>query len=229
MKKTTDMIKSALAQGQSAFSEYDSKQFLSSYGIPVNREVIARDADSAASEAVKIGFPVVLKASGPKLFHKTEVGGIALNLRSVEEVKKEGKRLLKIQGSEALLVQEMVMGTRELVCGLTKDPQLGPCVMFGVGGIFTELLNDVAFRIAPLTNWDALEMLQEIRTRKIMESFRGEAAVEVELLSKTLVTLGEIGLKFEDVSEIDINPFKIRSDGKPVAVDALIVLKKTNL
>ncbi|HYA13189.1 MAG TPA: acetate--CoA ligase family protein [Syntrophales bacterium] len=229
MKKPMDMIKGALAQGQFALSEYDSKQFLSSYGIPVNREVIAGDAYSAAAEAVKIGFPVVLKASGPKLFHKTEVEGIALNLRTVEEVKKEGQRLLKIQGSEALLVQEMVMGTRELVCGLTKDPQLGPCVMFGVGGIFAELLNDVAFRIAPLTNWDALEMLQEIRSRKIMEPFRGEAAVEVELLSKTLVTLGEIGLKFEDVSEIDINPFKVRSDGKPVAVDALIVLKETNL
>jgi len=123
----------------------------------------------------------------------------------------------------------MVIGARELVCGLTNDTQLGPCVMFGVGGIFTELLNDVVFRIAPLTTWDAQEMIQEIRSRKIMEPFRGEAAIEVDLLCKTLVTLGEIGLKFEDVSEIDINPFKIRSDGKPVAVDALIILKKTNL
>jgi len=229
MKKSMDMINGALARGQSALSEYDSKRFLSRYGIPVSREVIAGDADSAAAEAVKIGFPVVLKASGPKLFHKTELGGIALNLTSEGEVKKEGARLMKIQGCEALLVQEMVKGARELVCGLTKDPQLGPCVMFGVGGIFTELLDDVAFRIAPLTIWDAREMMQEIRSRKIVEPFRGEAAIEVDILSKTLVALGMIGLQFEDVSEIDINPFKVRSDGKPVAVDALVVLKKTNL
>ena len=155
------------------------------------------------------------------------MGGIVLNLISEGEVKKEGERLLKIQGCEALLVQEMVKGARELVCGLTKDPQLGPCVMFGVGGIFTELLDDVAFRIAPLTTWDAREMMHEIRSRRITEPFRGEAAVEVDILSKTLVALGKIGLEFEDVCEIDINPFKVRPDGKPVAVDALIILKKT--
>ncbi len=226
MKEPMDMIQGALARGQSVLGEYDSKRFLSCYGIPVSREMIAGNADSAVAEAVKIGFPVVLKASGAQLFHKTEIGGIALNLGSIEEVKKEGERLLKIQGCDALLVQEMVKGARELVCGLTRDPQLGPCVMFGLGGIFTELLDDVAFRIAPLTSWDVREMMQEIRSRKIIEPFRGEAAVDINILSKTLVVLGEIGLQFEEISEIDINPLKIRSDGKPVAVDVLIVLKK---
>lgn len=221
-----DMIQGALARGQSVLSEYDSKRFLSCYGIPVSREMIAGNADSAVAEAVKIGFPVVLKASGAQLFHKTEIGGIALNLGSIEEVKKEGERLLKIQGCDALLVQEMVKGARELVCGLTRDPQLGPCVMFGLGGIFTEILDDVTFRIAPLTSWDVREMMQEIRSRKIIEPFRGEAAVDIDILSKTLVVLGEIGLQFVEISEIDINPLKIRSDGKPVAVDVLIVLKK---
>ena len=221
-----NLLKEAMAKGQATLSEYDSKRFLSCFGIPVCGESLAESPDLAAAEAVKIGFPVVLKASGADLTHKTEVGGIALNLGSIEEVKKEGERLLKIKGCEALLVQEMVKGARELVCGLTRDPQLGPCVMFGLGGIFTELLNDVAFRIAPLTSWDAREMMQEIRSRKIIEPFRGEAAVDIDILSKTLVALGEIGLQFEEVSEIDINPLKIRFDGKPVAVDALIVLKK---
>jgi acetate---CoA ligase (ADP-forming) subunit beta len=226
MKEPMDIIQGALARGQLALSEYDSKRFLSCFGIPVSGESLAENPHLAAAEAVEIGFPVVLKASGADLTHKTEVGGIALNLGSIEEVKKEGERLLKIKGCEALLVQEMVKGARELVCGLTRDPQLGPCVMFGLGGIFTELLNDVAFRIAPLTSWDAREMMQEIRSRKIIEPFRGEAAVDIDILSKTLVALGEIGLQFEEISEIDINPLKIRSDGKPVAVDALIVLKK---
>lgn len=225
MKDPVNLIKEALARGQSALNEYDSKRFLSSFGIPVIREGIVRDAASAAAEAGKIGFPVVLKASGKNLFHKTEVGGVVLNIRSEEEVKEESRRLLKIQGCEALLVQEMVKGDRELVCGLTRDAQFGPCVMFGLGGILTELLGDVVFRIAPLTPWDAQEMMQEIRSREIIERFRGEPAVDKDALVQTLVALGEIGLQYEDVLEIDINPLKIRSNGRPVSVDALVVLK----
>jgi acetate---CoA ligase (ADP-forming) subunit beta len=220
-----DLIKEGLSRGQSALSEHVSKQFLSSFGIPVTREVIAPDAGSAAAEAEKIGFPVVLKATGASLFHKTEIGGVVLNLRSQEEIKKEGQRLLRIGGCEALLVQEMVKGERELVCGLTRDPQFGPCVMFGLGGILTELLNDVVFRVAPLTSWDARDMMEEIQGRKILDPFRGEAAADLETLSQTLIALGQIGLQYEEVAEIDINPLKIRSNGKPVAVDALVALK----
>ena len=220
-----NLIKGALARGQPALSEYDSKRFLSSFGIPVIREGIVPDAESAAAEALKIGFPVVLKVTGRNLFHKTEVGGVVLNLRGEEEVKEESGRLLKIQGCEALLVQEMVKGDRELVCGLTRDAQFGPCVMFGLGGILTELLGDVVFRIAPLNPWDAQEMMEEIRARKIIEPFRGEPAVDMDILVQILVALGEIGLQYGDVLEIDINPLKIRSNGKPVSIDALVVLK----
>lgn len=219
-----DIIKEALGRGQAVLSEHDSKQFCSSLGIPVCLEAITYNADSAATEAVKIGFPVVLKASGKNLFHKTDVGGIALNLRSRGEVKKESHRLLKIPGCEALLVQEMVTGDRELVCGLIRDAQFGPCVMFGIGGILTEVFQDVVFRVAPLTSWDAQEMVREIRNKKIIEPFRGQAAIDIDLMSQILVTLGEIGLRYEDVQAIDINPLKIRSDGRPVAVDALVAL-----
>jgi acetyl-CoA synthetase (ADP-forming) len=225
MKSPSNLIQEALAKGQSALSEYDSKRFLSCFGIPVCQETIVSDADSAANEAAKIGFPVVLKACGTHLTHKTEAGGVVLNLRGKGEVKKEGQRLLKIKECEALLVQEMVLGHRELVCGLTKDSQLGPCVMFGLGGVLTEVLEDVVFRIAPLTSWDAKEMIQEIRSRKILEPFRGEYAVDLEVLSRTLVALGEIGLQYEEVAGVDINPLKIRPNGKPVSVDALVVLK----
>ncbi|MFC1903721.1 acetate--CoA ligase family protein [Chloroflexota bacterium] len=219
-----EIIKEALARGQTALSEYDSKKFCASLGIPVCRETVAPDADSAVAEAVKIGFPVVLKATGEKLFHKTEVGGVALNLTGEEEVRQEGQRLRQIPGSDALLVQEMVPGGRELVCGLTRDAQFGPCVMFGLGGIFTEVFQDVVFRVAPLTVFDAREMVSEIRHRGIIDAFRGEAAVDVAALSRILVTLGEIGLKYEGIQSVDINPLKIRPDGKPVAVDALVAL-----
>ena len=207
-------------------NEYDAKRFLSCFGIPVNREVIAHSADSAALQAAKIDFPVVLKACGPRLFHKTEVGGVVLNLRSSDQVREAGERLMKIDGCQELLVQEMISGDRELVCGFTRDEQFGPCVMFGFGGIFTELINDAVFRIAPLSTGDALEMAKELRTQKLISLFRGQAAVDMEMLSKILVALGEIALQFEKVIQIDINPLKSRPDGKLVAVDALVVLQE---
>jgi len=220
-----DIIKKARARGQSALSEYDAKCFLSCFGIPVNREALAKDSDSAAAEAAKIGFPVVLKASGASLFHKTDVGGIVLNLRTQDQVREASERLLKIDGCDALLVQEMVSGARELVCGLTRVDPFGPCVMFGVGGIFTELIKDAVFRIAPFTLGDACKMVKEIRTQKLIDSFRGQYGVDMNELSHVLVALGEIGLQCDDILQVDINPLKIGTDGKLTAVDALIVLR----
>jgi len=219
-----DAIERAVARGLAALNEYDAKCFLSALGIPVTREKLAPTADEAAVAAGGIGFPVVLKASGTNLLHKTEVGGVSLNLKTEQEVRDEGRRLLRIPGCEAVLVQEMVRGDRELVCGLTREPQLGPCIMFGLGGIFTETLDDAVFRVAPLTTTDALEMLREIRSAKILESFRGQPAADTDALAKILVAVGEIGLRYEAIREIDLNPIKIRPNGSPVAVDALISL-----
>jgi acyl-CoA synthetase (NDP forming) len=219
-------ISKALAQGRTGLSEHESKEFLRDFGIPVSREEIALDPESAVVCASQIGFPVALKASGSALFHKTEVDGVVLNLRGDDDVKREAGRLLRIPGCESLLVQEMVKGGRELVCGLTRDDLYGPCVMFGLGGILTEVLEDTVFRLVPLTDWDAREMVTEIRGAKILGAFRGEAAVDTNLLTRTLIALGEVALKHEEVHGIDINPLKIRSDGKPVAVDALVLLKR---
>ena len=124
----------------------------------------------------------------------------------------------------AVLVQEMIRCKRELAMGLTRDPQFGPCVMFGLGGIFTEILKDVSFRVAPLEKQDALAMMQEIRGRKILGAIRGMAAVDLDLLAEILVTIGRIGLENDRIKEIDVNPLMI-SNGKPVAVDALVVLE----
>ncbi|MCH8865191.1 MAG: acetate--CoA ligase family protein, partial [Chloroflexi bacterium] len=219
-----EIIREALARGQAALNEYDSKLVCSALGIPVCREVTAGDVESAAAEAAKIGFPVVLKTVGEKLLHKTEAGAIALNLTDAGAVRREGRRLLKIKGSQALLVQEMVGGARELVCGLTRDDQFGPCVMFGLGGILTEVFRDVVFRVAPLTEWDAREMISEIRHQKILETFRGEKAVDRDQLVQILVALGNMARQYPAVESVDINPLKIRPDGRPVAVDALVIL-----
>ena len=219
-----DLIERAVARGLAALNEYDAKCFLSELGVPVTREKLAPTADEAAVAAAAIGFPVVLKVSGPTLLHKTEVGGVSLNLKTEQEVRDEGRRFLRIPGCEAVLVQEMVQGDRELVCGLTRDPLHGPCVMFGLGGIFTETLDDAVFRVAPITTTDALEMLREIRSAKILKSFRGQSTADTHALATILVAVGEIGLRYEAIREIDLNPIKIRSDGSPVAVDALISL-----
>ena len=110
-----------------------------------------------------------------------------------------------------------------LLGNLTRDPQFGPCVMFGLGGIFTEVLEDVAFRVAPLTRWDAMDMMEDIKAKKILDEFRGQPAVDKEVLADILMAVGKIGLENDDVKEIDINPLKILA-GKPIAVDALVVI-----
>jgi acetyl-CoA synthetase (ADP-forming) len=221
------LLDEAIAKGQTTLTEHAAKRFLAGHGVPVSRETLVSDADAAADAAVRLGFPVVVKASGVSLQHKTEVGGIALNLRSPEDVRREGRRLAAIPGCEGLLVAEMVQGDRELACGLTRDPQFGPCVMLGLGGILTEALGDAVFRVAPLTAPDALEMLQEIRAAKLLGPFRGQASANREALAGILVALGGIGLRHPEIREIDLNPVKIRPDGEPVAVDALVALAPT--
>ena len=123
-----------------------------------------------------------------------------------------------------MLVQQMVAGDRELMAGLVRDPQFGPCVLFGLGGIYTEALEDVAFRVAPLSRWDARQMMDELRGGKLLDAFRGMPPVDRGALADILITLGTIGLENPAIREIDINPLKIRADGQPIAVDALIIL-----
>jgi acyl-CoA synthetase (NDP forming) len=213
----------SVAAGQDALTEFAAKQFLAAHGIPIPREALAPDAEAAADAATRLGFPVAVKASGPGLAHKTEVGGIALNLRAAEDVRREGRRLLAVPGCDGLLVAEMVPGVREVVCGLMRDPNFGPCVMFGVGGVLTEALEDAVFRVAPLTQADAMDMLHQIRATKLLGAFRGEAPADLEALAAILTGLGEIACTHPEIAAIDLNPVKIRPDGAPVAVDALVL------
>jgi acetyl-CoA synthetase (ADP-forming) len=214
----------ASSESRGALSEHEAKKFLLSCGIPICRGEIADNVDAAAQLATRIGFPVVLKASGRKLLHKTDIGGVVTDLRREEEVIEAGKRLLEIPGCEALSVQEMVEGDREFVCGMVRDDHFGPCVMFGIGGIFTEIIQDVEFRLAPITEADAMDMILGLRNNSMLGPIRGQPAVDTDVLSNALLSLSEIGLEHLEIEQIDINPMKIRTTGKPVAVDALIIL-----
>ena len=220
------LIEDALKRGAKSLSEYESKLLLAEYGIPITREGIVTTAEDAVKKAAEIGFPVVLKGSGEAISHKTEMNLISLNLKDKEDVRQAFKELTTNPKAKVkeILVQQMVKGDRELMVGLTRDSQFGPCVMYGLGGIFTEILEDVAFRVAPLTHWDALDMMNDIKGKKILEAFRGKPAVDREMLADILLALGQIGLDHEKVHEIDINPLKL-IDGKPVAVDALVVFE----
>ncbi|HPI91665.1 MAG TPA: acetate--CoA ligase family protein [Deltaproteobacteria bacterium] len=222
------IIEEALKRGDKALNEYESKQLLDAYAIPVTKEFVATSIKEALTFAHQIGYPVVLKGSSRTLTHKTEHRLIELGIDSDEALEKAYKALEE-RGKgqlDGILVQQMVKGERELVAGLIRDPQFGPCVMFGLGGIFTEVLKDVTFRVAPLEMRDAFEMMDEIKAKKLLDQFRGKPAVNREVLAKALVNLGRIGLEVEAVAEIDINPMIIHED-MPVAVDALVVLRDT--
>jgi len=220
-----NIIEEAVKRGAKTLSEHESKLFLAEHGIAVTREVVVSTEENAVLAAEDIGYPVVLKGSGEALSHKTEMNLIAIDMRSEAEVREAFQRLTSNPEVtvEEVLVQQMVKGDRELVIGLTRDDQFGPCVMFGLGGIFTEILEDISFRVAPLRRVDAMEMMDDIRGKKILDAVRGKASVDREVLADILVSLGQIGLDYEKIREIDINPLKIL-DGKPIAVDALVVL-----
>lgn len=221
-----DLINVALDKGQKALSEYESKQFLNAYGIPITREALATSPEDAVSAAETIGYPVALKACSPQLMHKSESGVIELGIKDESGVKSAFQKISGLVNSDldGILVQEMISGQRELVMGLNRDPQFGPCVMFGLGGILTEVLNDTAFRVAPIDEIDALDMISEIRSRAILEAFRGQAPADQKTLCNSLIALAEIGLKYESIAEIDVNPMMIIPDGRVVAVDALVIM-----
>ena len=223
--RTQNIIRAALASGQRTLSEYDAKRILKAYGVPVSREVLVSSATQAKAAATRIGYPVVLKACSANAAHKTEKGLIALNLFSQKALTEAYAALKKRAGrgyDGAFLVQEMVMGAREIMIGMHRDPSFGPSVMFGLGGIFTEILHDVAFRVAPIRKRDAREMMRAIRGHRILDAVRGMPAVDGDVLSHALMAVGQIALDHPEIAEIDINPLIVRG-AKPIAVDALVV------
>ncbi|MDP8256535.1 MAG: acetate--CoA ligase family protein [Candidatus Alcyoniella australis] len=220
-----DIIASARAAGLESLTEHDAKKLIKAYDVPITPEQVVQDADAALAAAQQIGYPVALKATGAKLLHKTEHKAIRLGIDDDDELRQAADELLAadIPGREGLLVQKMIGEGRELLVGMTRDPQFGPVVAFGLGGVFTEILKDVALRVAPLDKVDALEMIDQIRGRKILDEFRGMPAVDRDRLAQILINVGTLALELPDVAELDINPLMIGPEG-PLAVDALVRL-----
>jgi acyl-CoA synthetase (NDP forming) len=216
------------ADGERTLSEHASKALVAGYGVPVAREAPAADAEAAARAATEIGFPVVVKLCGDAIAHKTERNLVRLGLADAAAVRAAAVELLALRrpgdGDATLLVAEMVRGRRELIAGVVRDPQFGPCVMLGLGGILAEAVGDVVFAAAPLTATEARRMVGGLgAARRLLEAFRGEPAADRDALAAILVGLGRLATERADVRSVDLNPLIVR-DGKPVAVDALVVL-----
>jgi acyl-CoA synthetase (NDP forming) len=221
-----ELVRRAKERGKTALTEAESKEVLRHYGVPVVGEALASIPQEAAAKAAGIGFPVVLKGLGAKLTHKTERGLVRLNLKDRDEVLAAAEAVAASAGAdlEGFLVQPMLPGRREFVAGLFHDVQFGPVVMFGLGGVFTEALDDVVFRLAPLDEKDAGEMIEELRSAKHLGPFRGEKSADREALARVLVGLSRLSLEMPDITEIDINPLLVGPDGRVTAVDALVIL-----
>jgi acyl-CoA synthetase (NDP forming) len=220
------LLEQAKKEGRTALTEAEAKRVLNLYGVPVVKESVATTPEEATRLAETFGFPVVLKGLGTKLTHKTERGLVHLNLKNRQEVLDAAQAVEQSAGNdlEGYLVSPMLKGRREFVAGMFCDPQFGPIIMFGLGGIFTESLGDVVFRVAPLEEREAESMLDELRTTQLLGPFRGDAAVCRKEIVKTLVALSRLSLDWETITEVDINPLLVGSDGHVTAVDALIIV-----
>ncbi len=202
---------------------------LEAYGIKVAPYGIAKTVQEAKEIAEKIGYPVVLKVISPDVIHKTDVGGIKLNVNENEiedafsEILSNVKNYVPEARIDGILVQKMVKDGKELIVGMKRDPQFGPLLMFGMGGIYVELLKDVSFRIAPITRKDAYEMIKEIKAYKILRGLRGEKPVDIDAIVDLLLRISKISIEHPEIFEIDLNPIKVFENGY-VVVDFRMVL-----
>jgi len=223
-----------LAEGNRSLTEHQGKQLLSLYDIPITKEDVATSEEHALKIVKEIGYPVAMKIDSPDILHKTEAGGLKLNINDDDGLVKAYNEILdncrkydskaKIGG---VLIQEMVKGGTEVIVGVNNDPQFGPTIMFGLGGIFVEILKDVSLRVAPIAREDAMSMIQEIKGYKVLAGARGQAKADINAIADVLVKVSHMALELEDqVAELDINPLLVLPEGQGVRVADALVIKK---
>jgi acetyl-CoA synthetase (ADP-forming) len=215
--------------GRRMLPEPAAAEILGSWGIPYVEHGVATGAEEAALIAARIGYPVVLKIVSADVIHKTEVGGVLVGLGDEASMIDGYETLLRRVGSnspqarlDGVLVARQVVSARELIVGGIRDATFGPTVMVGLGGIFAEALDDVAFRVAPLRHQDGLDMLRELRSVPVLGAFRGEGPVDLDALAGILVKVGDLLLAHSEIAEIDLNPVAV-SENRCVALDARVV------
>lgn len=222
----------ARSEGRVNLGEMEARQVLEAYGIAVPQSPVAQSAEEAAKHAQEIGFPVVMKIISPDILHKSDIGGVRVGIRDPQEAM-DAYELMMLRvhryapdaSLRGVFVQEMVEGAREVIVGSTRDPQFGPLVMFGLGGIYVEVLKDVSFRVAPFGERHARQMIEEIRSAPLLRGARGERPCDVDAIADCLLVVSQMVTEFPDIVEMDINPLKVGELGAgAVAVDARITI-----
>ncbi len=227
------IIRKSISEGRDQLTTLESIDVLNAYGIRACKYGLATSKQQAISIADSIEYPVVMKMTSKTTSHKTDVGGVIVNIQSPEQLGEEYDALMErlekaglLEGLEGVIIQEMVKGNREMVCGIATDPQYGPMMMFGLGGVFIEVMKDVTFRIAPLTDVDAMEMIKSVKAYKLLEGARGTKPAQIDQIQETLLRLSQLVNDFKFIDELDINPLLIsEKTGEGIAVDGRIKVR----
>jgi acetate---CoA ligase (ADP-forming) subunit beta len=231
MDKTTRIISQALAEDRKVLLETEAKTICMEYCIPVTSFCLAKNEAEATRFAEQMGFPVVLKIVSPQIIHKSDAGGVILNLTSTAEVQSGYSKIIENANKYnptaqivGVSVQEMAPKSTEVIVGALKDSQFGQTLMFGLGGIFVELLKDVAFRIAPITEADAQEMISEVKAYPILKGYRGSPSVDIKAIADVLLNTSRLVMDYPEIKELDLNPVIAYEKGVKT-VDARIILE----
>ncbi|HIU84960.1 MAG TPA: acetate--CoA ligase family protein, partial [Candidatus Aphodousia gallistercoris] len=231
--KAQRIMQQSRDEGRLQLTTRESIDVLDAYGVRVCRSGFACSEDEAVAIADRIGYPVVMKMTSKTTSHKTDVGGVRVNIGSAEALRDQYRDLIAklkerglLEGLEGVIIQEMVKGNREMVCGVATDPQYGHMMMFGLGGVFIEVMKDVTFRMAPLTDIDAQDMIRSVKAYKLLEGARGTKPAQLDQLRDVLLRLSQLVSDFPEIEELDINPLIIsEKNGEGIAVDGRIKLK----
>lgn len=231
MNKTDKIISQARSENRKALLEPEAKTICMEYGISVTKFNVAKNEKEAAEFAAATGFPVVLKIVSPDIIHKSDAGGVIVNLKTKEEVQAAYNKILqnvKAYKPDAnivgILVQEMAPSSTEVIIGAVKDPQFGQTIMFGLGGIFVELLKDVTFRVAPIDEQEAAEMVVGVKAFPLLNGYRGSKPADVKAIVNLLLCVSKLVMDHPEIKELDLNPILVYPQGAKT-VDARIILE----
>ena len=229
-KAVTEIFETAKKEGRDFLFEHEAKNLCALYDMPVTAITVAETEEKAVEAAKKIGYPIVLKIVSPQVLHKSDAGGVLIDIKDEKGLREGYNTILKnvkehVPDAEitGILVQEMAPNGTEVIVGSTDDPTFGPTIMFGLGGIFVEILKDVSFRLAPINRTDAEEMVKEIKAYKILEGARGMPPADQETIVNILLATSKMLIECPEIKELDMNPVLVYEKGARI-VDARVIL-----
>ncbi len=231
LTKVLEIFKKVYKQGRKFLLEPEAKTICIEYDIPVTKFKVAKDENDAVKFAKELGYPVVLKIVSPDVVHKSDVGGVIVDIKTAEDVRKSYNKILENVRKHkpkaeifGVLIQEMAPSSTEVIVGAIKDPQFGPALMFGLGGIFVEVLKDVTFRIAPVTENEAREMITEVKAYPLLKGYRNLPPADIEAIVKIILNTSRLVMEHQEIKELDLNPIMVYEKGAKT-VDARILLE----